>query len=155
MDYNSLILFSLPGTLIVVTLYLFYFEKCLKCLWDYFSHYFKTEYKKEKQIMFQKLTEDINNMKNLPEKFKILEIGGGWCQWCTSANFSFINQPVEWTTIQPNDIYSDYFIETKFKSNPLHDFKGVVKVNHIYLPLTFNKLLKKCYFLTYRMFLKI
>ena len=51
--------------------------------------------KDEKTKLFQRLNEKAKES-DLP--MKVLEIGGG-----TGANFEFITEPINWTTIEPNE----------------------------------------------------
>ena len=75
--------------------------------------------KDEKTKLFQRLNEKAKES-DLP--LKVLEIGGG-----TGANFEFITEPINWTTIEPNEHCNVINVKNQKNWDSKFEFGGIIQ----------------------------
>merc|ERR1719510_323273 len=75
--------------------------------------------KDEKTKLFQRLNEKAKES-DLP--MKVLEIGGG-----TGANFEFITEPINWTTIEPNEHCNVINVKNQKNWDSKFEFGGIIQ----------------------------
>lgn len=75
--------------------------------------------KDEKTKLFQRLNEKAKES-DLP--MKVLEIGGG-----TGANFEFISEPINWTTIEPNEHCNVINVKNQKNWDSKFEFGGIIQ----------------------------
>ena len=78
--------------------------------------------RQEKTILFESLNQLAKEAG--PKKLKVLEIGGG-----TGANFEFIQESIDWTTIDPNEHCLKYYNAKVEELGDKHTFGGVINVS--------------------------
>ena len=80
--------------------------------------------KNEKTLLFKQLNE---KAKGSDSPLKVLEIGGG-----TGANFEFITEPINWTTIEPNEHCNVINVKNQKNSgNSKIVFGGIIQGNEL------------------------
>ena len=79
--------------------------------------------KDEKTKLFQRLNEKAKES-DLP--MKVLEIGGG-----TGANFEFITEPINWTTIEPNEHCNVINVKNQKNWDGKFVFGGIIQGNEL------------------------
>ena len=82
---------------------------------------FNKDCREEKKKLFEKVNQMAKQSKT--GKIKVLEIGGG-----TGANFEFIEESVQWSSIDPNEHCLTYYNQNRENFDSKHDFDKVVKV---------------------------
>ena len=82
---------------------------------------FNKDCREEKKKLFEKVNQMAKQSKT--GKIKVLEIGGG-----TGANFEFIEESVQWSSIDPNEHCLFYYNQNRENFDSKHDFDKVVKV---------------------------
>ena len=87
-----------------------------------FTKQFNKDVSYEKAKLFTKVNELAKEMGS-QSKLKVLEIGGG-----TGANFEFIEEPIHWTTIDPNEDMLACFNKHVKELQAKHEFGGIIKV---------------------------
>ena len=121
-------MFLVSGTILVtfVTILWFNIDRINAKLLAGFTPKINKDVKKEKTELFSKLNELAKEKVKSGDstKLKVLEIGGG-----TGANFEFIQEPVHWTTIDPNEHCLQYYNEYVKKHEKIHQFGGVILVS--------------------------
>ena len=88
-----------------------------------FTEQFNKDVKNEKAKLFAKVNE-LAKEAGSESKLKVLEIGGG-----TGANFEFMEEPIHWTTIDPNEDMLTCFNKQVKGLQEKHEFGGVIKVS--------------------------
>ena len=116
-------LIAIGGIVLIFVLILWKIDLINAKFFVRFTEQFNKDVNNEKAKLFAKVNE-LAKKAGSESKLKVLEIGGG-----TGANFEFMEEPIHWTTIDPNEDMLTCFNKQVKELQEKHEFGGVIKVS--------------------------